>query len=60
MVVCGSEDIPEFIEAAKWLHAQIGGSMLEWLSPARHCSILEQPEAFNRLCRNFLASVLPA
>jgi 3-oxoadipate enol-lactonase len=55
MVVCGTEDIPEFIEAAKWLHAQIAGSTLEWLSPARHCSILEQPEAFNRLCRNFLA-----
>jgi 3-oxoadipate enol-lactonase len=60
MVVCGTEDIPEFIEAAKWLHAQIAGSTLEWLSPARHCSILEQPEAFNRLCRNFLASAAPA
>jgi 3-oxoadipate enol-lactonase len=55
MVVCGTEDIPEFIEAANWLHAQIAGSKLEWLSPARHCSILEQPEAFNRLCRDFLA-----
>jgi 3-oxoadipate enol-lactonase len=60
MVVCGTEDIPEFIEAAKWLHAQIADSTLEWLSPARHCSILEQPEAFNRLCRNFLASAAPA
>ncbi len=47
MVVCGTEDIPEFIEAANWLHAQIAGSKLQWLSPARHCSILEQPEAFN-------------
>jgi 3-oxoadipate enol-lactonase len=59
MVVCGTEDILEFIEAAKWLHEQIGGSTLEWLSPARHCSILEQPEAFNGLCRNFLASAAP-
>jgi 3-oxoadipate enol-lactonase len=56
MVVCGTEDIPEFIEAANWLHAQIAGSKLEWLSPARHCSILEQPEAFIRLCREFLAN----
>ena len=55
MVVCGTEDIPEFIEAANWLHAQIAGSKLQWLSPARHCSIVEQPEAFNRLCRNFLS-----
>ena len=54
MVVCGTEDIPEFIEAAKWLHAQIAGSKLQWLSPARHCSILEQPKAFNRLCQNLL------
>lgn len=56
MVVCGSEDIPEFIEAANWLHDQIAGSRLEWLSPARHCSILEKPEAFISLCRSFLAS----
>jgi 3-oxoadipate enol-lactonase len=56
MVVCGTEDIPEFIEAANWLRAQIVGSKLEWLSPARHCSILEQPEAFVRLCREFLAT----
>jgi 3-oxoadipate enol-lactonase len=56
MVVCGTEDIPEFIEAANWLHAQIAGSTLEWLSPARHCSILEQPEEFVRLCREFLAT----
>lgn len=55
-VVCGTEDIPEFIAAANWLHDQIAGSRLEWLSPARHCSILEQPEAFIGLCRSFLAS----
>ena len=55
MVVCGSEDIPEFIEAANWLHAQVAGSKLEWLSPARHCSILEQPQAFAALCQDFLA-----
>ena len=52
LVVCGTEDIPEFIEAANWLHAQITGSKLQWLSPARHCSIWAA-EAFNRLCRDF-------
>jgi 3-oxoadipate enol-lactonase len=55
-VVCGTEDIPEFIEAANWLQTQIAGAKLEWLSPARHCSILEQPAAFIGLCRSFLAS----
>ena len=54
MVVCGTEDIPEFIEAANWLHGSISGSRLEWLSPARHASILEQPESFIALCREFL------
>jgi 3-oxoadipate enol-lactonase len=56
MVVCGTEDIPEFIEAANWLHATIAGSRLEWLSPARHASILEQPEGFIPRCREFLAA----
>src|SRR5581483_5915712 len=56
MVVCGTEDIAEFIEAANWLHGQIAGARLAWLSPARHCSILEQPEAFIGLCRSFLTS----
>lgn len=56
MVVCGTEDIPEFIEAANWLHDTIAGSRLEWLSPARHASILEQSESFVSLCREFLGS----
>lgn len=54
LVVCGTEDIPEFIDAAKWLGQEIRGAQLHWLSPARHASILEQPEAFIRLCRDFL------
>jgi 3-oxoadipate enol-lactonase len=54
MVVCGTEDIPEFIDAANWLHGTIAGSRLEWLSPARHASILEQPESFTARCRGFL------
>jgi 3-oxoadipate enol-lactonase len=56
MVVCGTDDIPEFIEAANWLHGTISGSRLKWLSPARHASILEQPETFIALCREFLVA----
>jgi 3-oxoadipate enol-lactonase len=55
LVVCGDQDIPPFIEAAKWLQSQIRGARLEWLSPARHASPLEQPEAFAALLDRFLA-----
>jgi 3-oxoadipate enol-lactonase len=54
LVVCGDRDIPSFLDAARHLHATIPDSRLEWLSPAAHASILEQPAAFNRLLREFL------
>lgn len=55
LVVCGDQDIPSFLDAARWLHANIANSKLAWLAPARHASILEQPEAFRRALREFLA-----
>ena len=55
LVVCGEQDIPSFLDAARWLNANIGGSKLAWLAPARHASILEQPDAFRRTLRDFLA-----
>ena len=55
LVVCGDQDIPSFLDAARWLHANIANSKLAWLAPARHASILEQPEAFGRVLREFLA-----
>jgi pimeloyl-ACP methyl ester carboxylesterase len=33
----------------------VKGAKLAWLGPARHCSILEQPEQFGRALRSFLA-----
>jgi hypothetical protein len=48
-VVPINEDIPEFIEAANWLHDNVAGSQLAWLSPARHASILEQRNPSSRL-----------
>jgi len=53
-VVPINEDIPEFIEAANWLHDNVAGSQLAWLSPARHASILEQPQSFIAACRESL------
>lgn len=54
LVVCGDQDIPSFLDAARWLNANIAGSKLTWLAPARHASILERPEAFRRALRDFL------
>jgi len=55
LVVCGEQDIPSFLDAARWLEKNIKGAKLEWLNPARHCSVLEQPEAFRKILRGFLA-----
>ena len=55
LVVCGDRDIPSFLEAARRVHDAIGESRLEWLSPAAHASVLEQPDAFNCLLRSFLS-----
>jgi len=55
LVICGDQDVPSFLDSARWLAANIGSARLEWLAPARHASVLEQPEAFARLLRDFLA-----
>jgi 3-oxoadipate enol-lactonase len=55
MVICGKQDIPSFIDAAHQLQSEIAGSELIWLEPARHASILEQPDAFTRALSSFLA-----
>lgn len=55
LVVCGEQDIPSFLDAARWLNTNIAHSKLAWLAPARHASILEQPDAFRRALREFLA-----
>jgi 3-oxoadipate enol-lactonase len=54
-VFCGDEELPPFKEAATWLTRSITGARFRELSPARHCSILEQPQAFRRALREFLA-----
>lgn len=55
LVVCGDQDIPSFLDAARWLAENLSNSQKVWLAPARHASILEQPEAFQRSLREFLA-----
>ena len=54
LVVCGDQESDAFKDAARWLAGNIGDAVLEWMSPARHASVLEQPGAFVRTARDFL------
>jgi 3-oxoadipate enol-lactonase len=56
LVICGNDEIPPFLDAARWLEANIRGARLQWLSPARHASVLQQPEAFVRAASDFLGA----
>ena len=55
LVLCGSEELPAFRDAADWLQRTIKNAELALISPARHASILQQPAAFQRRVRAFLA-----
>lgn len=54
LVVCGDDDIPSFLDAARWLVAHIAGARLAWIAGTRHASVLEKPDEAVRLMREFL------
>lgn len=54
LVICGEEDIPSFLAAARGLAANIPDAQLAWIAGARHASVLEKPEEARRLMRDFL------
>jgi 3-oxoadipate enol-lactonase len=54
LVLCGEDELPPFLDAARWLQQNITSAQLAWLSPAKHASILEQPEQFTAHARAFL------
>lgn len=54
MVVCGDNDIPEFLDAARWLAKNIPNAQLCWIEGARHASVLEDPERALQLMEEFL------
>ena len=56
LVVCGDREVPPFLDSARWLEANIRGARLEWMSPARHASPLQQPEQFVRAASAFLGA----
>jgi 3-oxoadipate enol-lactonase len=54
LVVCGDEDIPSFLDAARWLAGNIAGAKSAWIARSRHASVLEQPDEGLKLLRDFL------
>jgi 3-oxoadipate enol-lactonase len=53
MVVCGDNDIPSFLEAARWLASNIASARLSWIPKTRHASMIEAPERALQLMRDF-------
>jgi 3-oxoadipate enol-lactonase len=54
LIVCGDDDIPSFLDAARWLTENIRGARLEWIAKAKHASVIERPDQALALLRNFL------
>jgi len=54
LVVCGDDDIPSFLDAARWLAGTIPSAELAWIKGAKHASVIERPEEARRLMRTFL------
>ena len=54
LVICGEDDIPSFLDAARWLESNIKGAQLAWIAQARHASVIERPSEALALMRKFL------
>lgn len=59
LVLCGDDDIPSFLDAARWLSANIANAQLAWIPGTRHASILEKPNEALRAMRAFLQPAAP-
>jgi len=53
LVLCGDDDIPSFLDAARWLATHIAEAKLSWIAGARHASVLEYPQDAMHLIRGF-------
>lgn len=54
LVICGDDDIPSFLDSARWLASNINGARLEWIGKARHASVIERPSEALAIMREFL------
>lgn len=58
-VITGALDQPDALESARRLVATIPGARETTIPDAAHLPSMERPEAFNRLVREFLATLAP-
>jgi pimeloyl-ACP methyl ester carboxylesterase len=56
LVIVGDQDQP-FVAPSEYMAKKIPGARLEVIPGAGHSSNLDQPEIFNRVLREFLASL---
>ena len=56
-IIVGDQDVGTPVAMSRAIHEAIPGSELVVIPNASHLSNLEQPEAFNRACLDFLARV---
>jgi 3-oxoadipate enol-lactonase len=54
LVICGDDDIPSFLDSARWLATSIKSAQLEWIAGAKHASALERPDQALAILRKFL------
>jgi len=54
LVICGDDDIPSFLDAARWLASNVKGARLDWIGKARHASVIERPSEALAIMRKFL------
>jgi 3-oxoadipate enol-lactonase len=54
LLICGDDDIPSFLDAARLLADSIPDTKLEWISGTRHASVLEKPADAVSLLSSFL------
>lgn len=54
LAVCGAEDAAPFLDAARWFAQVIPGAELHWIADVRHAAVLERPEEFATVVREFL------
>ncbi len=57
LIMCGQEDEVTPLAQSVFMHEQIKGSLLHVIDDAGHVSNLEQPDAFNRQLKAFLATL---
>lgn len=50
-IICGSNDVPAFIEGAGWLHEAIPHSTLHWVEGGRHAAAFERAADFGAILR---------